>query len=191
MRAVRWLLMLLLVSGGCSRPTPGLADAGPVASTALGADDGGVTLARLDAWLAWHAALAKLPPLGRRDGGASDELRQRAREEARLLAEVGLTSAAVEQVEAAVAAVVAERTVAHLTGAEALAQFTEALAALPPEQRTRAEAALSATPGRGDGGSLAALEAALGAETVRVVLLREAEVTRTWDTLLHARGEGP
>ena len=38
-------------------------------------------------------------------------------------------------------------------------------------------------------GSLAPLEAQYGADAVAVVLSREAEVTRTWDALLEARGD--
>lgn len=171
---------------GCppSSPSSAAVDAG----AATHAVDAGppVTAARLDAWLAWHRALAALPV---RDGGAG-ELRQRARLEAALLADAGLTDAQADAIEAVVAAVVAERSVAKLTGAEALTQFKAGLQALAPEQRAKAEAALADLQARAaPQGALVAVEAQFGVDAVRVVLDREAEVTKTWDALLEARGD--
>ncbi|MFZ5439098.1 MAG: hypothetical protein ACOZQL_03775 [Myxococcota bacterium] len=144
-----------------------------------------VTAARLDAWLQWQRAVAQLSG---RDGGAL-ELRQRARLEAALLADAGLTEAQADAIEAVVAAVVAERSVARITGAEALQQFKAGLAQLAPEQRAKAEAALADLQSKAAPGSLAPLEAQFGADVVRVVLDRETEVTKTWDALLEARGD--
>jgi hypothetical protein len=157
----------------------------------LEAPDAGpaVTEARLDAWLGWQKALAQLPPLGRPDGGEGAELRRRARAEAALLADAGLTSDQADAIEAVVAAVVAERNVAKLTGADALNQFKTGLAQLGPEQKAKAEAAMADLQAKSVQGNLAPVEAQYGADAVRVVLTREAEVTKTWDALLDARGE--
>jgi hypothetical protein len=185
---VRWTPVLLFVSlSGCPRAAehsvavdaglaaPALADAGAV-----------VTEARVDAWLGWQRALAALPAPGR-DGGL--DLRQRAREEARLLAAAGLTDDQADAIEAVVAAVVAERNVSKLTGADALAQFKAGVQQLAPEQRAKAEAALSDLQAKTTQGSLTAVEAQYGSDAVRVILSREAEVTKTWDALLEARGD--
>ena len=51
------------------------------------------------------------------------------------------------------------------------------------------EAALAATQVKTAQSSLEQVEAQHGAEAVRVVLTREAEVTKTWDALLEARGD--
>ncbi len=159
------------------------------AQEALAPDAGpAVTAASLDAWLRWQQALARLPTPGRGDGGAG-ALLGRARQEAALLAEVGLTSVAADAVEEIVAAVVAERSMARLTGADALAEFSASLAQLPPERRAKAEGALMELKERAAAASTTELEARFGAEVVRVVLTREAEVTKTWDTLLDARGD--
>lgn len=143
-----------------------------------------VTEARLDAWLAWQRTLAQWPAF---DGG--DALRRRARAELSALADAGLTVDQVDAIEGVVAAVVAERSVAKLTGADAVAQFKGALAELSPEQKAKAEAALAELQAKGAQTSLAGVEAQFGAEAVRVVLTREAEVTKTWDALLEARGD--
>lgn len=187
MRAMRWLGLCLLILG-CPKPLEpaGAGDAGPAPVEVI---DAGpiVTQARLDAWLRWQQALAGLPPLGRSDGGA--DLRQRARQEAVLLADAGLTSDQADALEAVVAAVVAERNVARLTGADALQQFRSGMKQLGGEQRLKAEAALADLQAKATQASLAAVEQQQGAEAVRVVLTREAEVTKTWDALLEARGD--
>lgn len=190
MRPMRWLGLILLISG-CPRPVAvsGATDSGPVLAQEV---DAGpiVTEARLAAWLTWQDALAKLPPLGRSDARSPGlELRRRAREEAELLADAGLTSEQADEIEAVVAAVVAERNVAKLSGADALQQFRNGMALLSPEQRLKAEAALADLQAKSPHGSLTAVEEQHGVEAVRVVLTREAEVTKTWDALLEARGE--
>jgi hypothetical protein len=177
------LLSCLALAACTSAPPPVAIDAGVlVATREVGPV---VTEARLDAWLAWHRALQALPA---RDGGAG-ELRVRARVEAVLLADAGLTDAQADAIEAVVAAVVAERSVAKITGAEALTQFKAGLAQLAPEQRVKAEAALADLQAKSTAGSLGPLEAQYGADAVRVVLSREPEVTKTWDALLEARGD--
>ena len=186
MRAMRWLGLCLLLLGCPKPPEPMAGDAGPAISEI---PDAGpvVTEARLAAWLQWQQALAALPALGRPDGGG--ELRRRARQEAMLLADAGLTSDQADEIEAVVAAVVAERNVAKLTGADALAQFRAGMKQLGEEQRAKAEAALADLQAKSTQGSLTAVEEQHGAEAVRVVLTREAEVTKTWDALLEARGD--
>lgn len=184
---MRWLGLSLLLLG-CAKPpaTIGNGDAGPALAEVVDAGPV-VTEARLAAWLRWQQALAGLPPVGRADGGA--DLRQRARQEAALLAEAGLTSDQADAIEAVVAAVVAERNVARLTGADVLQQFRVGVAQLGEDQRIRAEAALADLQAKSTQGSLAPVEAQHGLEAVRVVLTREAEVTKTWDALLEARGD--
>lgn len=189
MRAMRWLGLFLLFLG-CSKPAApaGTGDAG--LSRLEEADAGPlVTEARLAAWLSWQQALAGLPPLGRADGGGGAELRRRARQEAALLAAAGLTSDQADGIEAVVAAVVAERNVARLTGADALQQFRAGVTQLGDEQRLKAEAALADLQAKSTQGSLAPVESQYGVEAVRVVLTREPEVTKTWDALLEARGD--
>jgi hypothetical protein len=181
---------LILLFLGCSKaagPT-GPVDAGVVQVEIVDAGPV-VSEARLAAWLAWQQALAQLPPLGKADAGEGAELRRRARTEAALLADAGLTSDQADAIEAVVAAVVAERNVARLTGAEALNQFKTGLDQLGPEQRAKAEAALADLQARSVQGNLATVESQYGVDAVRVVLTRESEVTKTWDALLEARGD--
>ena len=188
MRAVRRLFLFLFVLG-CAKPAAvELVDSGPPIAEVI---DAGpiVTAARLGAWLTWQQAVAGLPALGRGDGGRGAQLRARARQEAALLADAGLTSEQADAIEAVVAAVVAERNVAKLTGADALAQFRSGMKQLSVEQRVKAEAALADLQAKSVQGSLVPVEAEHGAEAVRVVLTREAEVTKTWDALLEARGD--
>lgn len=187
MRVMRrlWLTLFFLA---CQRSvvTSAPPDAGPAPVAALDAGPV-VTEARLGAWLTWQKAVWALPPLSPDGGGAG--LRLRARQEAALLAEAGLTSDQADAIEAVVAAVVAERNVARLTGAEALQQFRAGMEQLSVEQRLKAEAALADLQAKSSQGSLGPVETLHGVEAVRVVLTREAEVTKTWDALLEARGE--
>lgn len=188
MRAMRWFCLTLLLFGCPPAATPGAAvDAGTLVGAA---EDAGpvVTEARLDAWLRWQAQLAALPTLSRVDGGPGPgELRARARQEAILLADAGLTGDQADAIEAVVAAVVAERNVARITGADALQQFRQGMAHLSVEQRVKAEAALAAVQTKTQQSSLKQVEEQHGVDAVRVVLTREAEVTKTWDALLEAR----
>ena len=183
---MRWVIACVLLVG-CPRAGPVVA--APDAAIELAPVDAGplVTEARLAAWLSWQQALSTLPVA---DGG--DSLRRRARLELALLADAGLTIEQADALEAVISAVVAERNVYKLSGADALMQFKAGLAQLTPEQRARAEKALAELQARtpDGGGSLVAVEAQFGAEAVRVVLSREAEVTKTWDALLEKR-QGP
>lgn len=182
-----WGCVLVL---GCQKNTAAPAlDAGPGVVEPTGAEDAGWTLteAQLDAWLGWQKALLALPAPDKRDAGwTRDDVKRQARLEAQLRADAGLLGADVDRIEAVVAAVVTERNLAKLTGADALAQFKVALDELSVEQRAKAEQALADLKSR-TAGSLAGVEAQFGAESVRVVLSREAEVTKTWDALLEKK----
>lgn len=189
--------VLLLVAGlalaGCPKPTEAPDASAPEGSAAAVDAGAWLTPGALDAWLRYQRGVATLPPVGRGDGGAvtaRDEVKARARAEAALLADAGLSANDVDRIEALVAAVVTERTLARLAGGDALQQFEGVLAELSPEQRAKAEAALIDLKAKTPAGSLAAAEAEFGSDAVRLVLTREAEVTKTWDALLDAtRGE--
>lgn len=182
-------LVFLVVLSGCTEANAPVAGPAPVVAVAPTVDAGtGVTAATVDAWLRWQQAVSKLGPVSRADGGA-EGLLARARQEAALLREAGLTGAAADGVEEVVAAVVAERAVARLSGAQALDEFSASLAQLGPERKAKAEAALADLKAKTPTSDTAALEARYGAEAVRAVLTREEEVTKTWDTLLDARGD--
>ncbi|MFT3709786.1 MAG: hypothetical protein QM817_19325 [Archangium sp.] len=180
---MRWLPFLMLLAGCPKGGSPTAVDGGIAIAEAI---DAGplVTEARLAAWLEWQKAMSALK-VG--DAGRGD-LKWRAKAELVLLADAGLSIQQVDALEAVIAAVVAERSVSKLTGAEALAKFKAGLAQMSPEQRAKAEAALTElqakTPQQG---SLAAVEAEFGPDAVRVVLAREAEVSKAWDALLEAR----
>lgn len=168
-------LLLFSALAACTKTTPvALGDAGLVHVDA-GVSVGVVTAGKVDAWLRWQRAVQTLD--------AGTEVRLRAREEARLLRDVGLAPADADLVEAVVAAVVSERKLEKISGAEAMAQFKQRLEELSPEQRAKAEAAMGDPRGKG-AAPLVQAETEFGPDAVRVVLAREAEVTAAWDTLL-------
>lgn len=167
------LLLFSALAACTTTPTIAAGDAGVVRVDAGARAE--VTAQKLDAWLRWQRAVLSL------DAGV--EVRVRAREEARLLREVGLAPADAELVEAVVAAVVSERKLEKISGAEALAQFKQRLETLSPEQRAKAEAALGDARAK-SAAPLVQAEAEFGPDAVRVVLEREAEVTAAWETLL-------
>jgi hypothetical protein len=184
------LVVLLLALSACPDAKAPVAPARePSVPPEVPRADALVTPESVDAWLAWHHAVAELAPPSLDAGRAG--LLARARAEAEALRRVGLTPAQLDAVEDVIAAVATERLVARWSGAQALEVFEASAAQLPPERRAKAEAALAdlKTRGASDGGS--ALEARFGADAVRAVLTREAEVTKTWEALLEARGETP
>lgn len=195
-RPVRRALVLLLAGSGllaCPKPTVA-PDASASAPEVAAADAGSwLTAEALDGWLRYQRGAAALAPVGRGDGGAvtaRDEVKARSHAEAALRADAGLTAEQVDRIEALVAAVVTQRTLAKLSGGDALVKFEGALEELGPEQRAKAEAALTELKAKAPAPSLAAAEAEFGADAVRLVLTREAEVTKTWNALLDAtRGE--
>lgn len=181
MLARRFSLLLVASLAACPKPEPvALVDAG-VSQIAMADAGAQVTVEKVDAWLRWQASVMALPVP---DAGL--DVRVRARDEAKLLREVGLSSSDADAIEAVVAAVVAERNVAKISGAEALAHFKEGLAQLSPEQRTKAEAAITDLQAKSPPASLAPVELEFGGEAVRAVLAREVDVTRAWDALLAA-----
>lgn len=149
------------------------ADAGPL-----------VNEQRLASWLQWQRALTQLGP-------ATGDYKKRAKQEEVLLADAGLTSAQADAIEAVVAAVVAERTLAKLSGEQAIQQFRKRVEQLGPEQRLKAEEALLETHPRVHSPSLILLEERFGVEAVRVVLASEAEVTVLWDGLMLPGTQSP
>jgi hypothetical protein len=119
---------------------------------------------------------------------AREEVRLRARADEALRVDAGLRPDEVDRIEALVAAVVTERTLARLRAGDGLAPFQEALSGLGAEQRAKAEAALTALESSGPA-SLNQVEARFGSDAVRLVLTREDEVTKTWEALLDSRGD--
>jgi len=187
----RALLGGLVLLFGCPKPAE-VPDAGPAPEVAESPDAGWLSPDALDAWLRYQQALAALPALVRGDGGHAlgrDDVRARAKAEAALRADAGLSVEQVDRIEAVVAEVVTTRTLARLSGGDAVEKFQGALADLGPEQRAKAEAALRELKAKSPAGALDDVEAKFGADAVRVVLTRESEVTKTWDALLEARGD--
>lgn len=178
---------LLVLSVGCTRASVSVG-ASPDASANL-ARPGEVEVAwaltddKLSAWLRWHALL--------RASDAGIDARGRALLERAALLDAGLREVDVDRIEDLVSAVVAERTVERLTGTAAMDQFKKALADLSPEQRAKAEAtfAESSVKAAPHASAQAVLEARFGEAAVKLVLSREAEVTKTWDALLEGRGD--
>lgn len=168
----------------CACPKPEVAKTTDAGSPSIVTVDGGarVTTEKLDAWLRWQDAVFALPL---RDGGS--DVRQRAKDEARLLLEVGLRSDDADAIEAVVAAVVAERNVAKISGSEALEAFKDGLKALPTDQRAKAEAALNEVPAKSQNDGLRDVEREFGTAAVSVVLEREADVIRAWERVLEAQ----
>lgn len=170
---------LLLALTGCR--------AGGTVSTAADAaavvvvDAGARSVAeRVDAWLRYHAAL--------HGDDADAGLLVRARREVAARTWAGLSEAELDEVEELVAAVVSQRTLARLTGAEALREFERMTSALKPEQRQKVEAAFGDAKARAGQSSLEPERAKFGDEAVSAVLAREAEITAVWEGLLDGRG---
>jgi hypothetical protein len=89
-----------------------------------------------------------------------------------------------------VAAVVAQRTIATLTGAEAVKEFERVTQGLSVEYRQKVEQAFGDVRARAQQvASLDAERARFGAAAVDLVLAREAEVTQVWNSLLNGQGE--
>ncbi|MDX2012101.1 MAG: hypothetical protein SFW67_18045 [Myxococcaceae bacterium] len=114
----------------------------------------------------------------------------RARAEVEARRQLGVTELDLERTDEVVAAVVAQRTIATLTGAEAVKEFERVTQGLAPEQRQKVEQAFGDVRARAKQvSSLDAERARFGDAAVDVVLAREAEVTRVWNSLLDGRGE--
>ena len=187
----RLVLPLLLLLSACRGAPTAPFDAGAREVAPPVVVDGGVAAAWLDAWLGYQAQVLQLPALGRGDGGPAflrDEVRRRARAEQTLRADAGLSVEAMDAIEDVIAAVVAQRSIGRITGADAVREFERAAADLKDEQRAQALKALGELKARSQAGaSLQAVRAKFGDEAVDAVLAREAEATRAWESLLEGK----
>lgn len=161
-------------------------DAAPVevAATPAALDAGARPIGELiDAWLAYHRDLA-------RDADAGLDAVARARRERSVRSTAGVSESEIDTVETLIGAVVTQRTIAKLTGAEALKEFERATGTLKPEQRQKVEAAFGEVKSRAaQSATLEAERATFGDDAVNAVLAKEAEVTAMWEQLLEGRGE--
>lgn len=191
----RLLALAALCLVACREPVSAAPDAAVEPRAAVVAGDGGWALTNqvLAAWLGYQAVMLAQAPLGRPDGGAAslrDQVRRRARAELAARADAGLSEDDVDRVEELVAAVAVQRNIARLTGADALRDFERAAGNLKDEQRLQAVRALANLKARvQQAAALDAERARFGDETVRVLLTREADVIKTWDALMDARGD--
>lgn len=144
-----------------------------------------ISAAKLDAWLRYHHALRAFS-----SDDAGIDAKGRALRERAVRTEAGLTEADVDGLEDLIGAVVTQRTLGKLTGAEALRGFDKVTLTLKPEQRQKVEEAFGDVKARAQqGASLDAERAKFGDEAVGLVLAREAELTEVWESLLNGRGE--
>lgn len=192
-RTVLVLVLVLVVLVGCSRGGGGSLDAGAVEPPVV--MDAGWTLSpqALDSWLRWQSGLRGASSPG--DGGVRRASgRQRARLEADLLAEAGLSFDEVDLVEDVVAAVVTQWHVDQLVDSDLRGRVAGALGELSEAQRREAEALLasaSSDAGWAHSAARAALEARFGAGSLHALEARRQEVTSAWDALMDPRGRGP
>lgn len=183
----RWTVLTLLFfacpeRGGVS--SAGV-DAGGLRPIAAAEPVATISAAKLDGWLRYHRALNA--DLGG-DGGL--DAKGKALRERVVRAEAGLTEADVDRLEELIGAVVTQRTIGKLTGAEALRGFDKVTLTLKPEQRQKVEEAFGDVKARAQqGASLDAERAKFGDDAVTLVLAREAELTEVWNSLLNGRGE--
>jgi hypothetical protein len=159
----------------------------PAVATAEVADAGWtLTAGTLEAWLAYHRGAAGLVAV---DGGRLDVM-DRARAEVALRRSLKLSEVDLERTDEVVAAVVAQRTIATLTGAEAVKEFEKVTQGLKPEQRQKVEQAFGDVRARAQQvASLDQERARFGGAAVDAVLVREAEVTKVWNALMDGRGD--
>jgi hypothetical protein len=162
----------------------------PPAAPAVTAEaaDAGWTLrsGTLEAWLSYHRGVAGLLAA---DGGRLDVM-ARARAELALRRSLGLSEVDLERTDEVVAAVVAQRTIATLTGAEAVKEFEKVTQGLKPEQRQKVEQAFGDVRARAQQvASLDPERTRFGDSAVDAVLAREVEVTKLWNALMDGRGD--
>jgi hypothetical protein len=90
----------------------------------------------------------------------------------------------IDFIESAVVAVLAQRMLGRLSGAEALGEFDEAPKALGPEQQLRVDEALGELKAKArQVASLDVERQRFGSEAVDLILEREAEVEALWERL--------
>ncbi len=182
-------LLLALLLAACPERKQAPVEAAAVQQPSIAAAiDAGITLtpAKLDAWLTYHQRLRAFVS---DDGGALD-MKAKAKRERALREELQLSELELDALEELVGAVVAQRTISRLTGAEAVKEFDKVTLSLKAEQREKVEQAFGDVRTRAQAvASLDAERAKFGADAVSMVLAREAEVTATWDALLDGKGE--
>jgi hypothetical protein len=168
MRTVFYCLFFL--SCDFKKPVP---DAGV---PQLAVPDGGwqLTETNLGEWLQWTAT--HLNDAGAASGQVKHDL-----------ARFHLTVNDVIQIEEVVNAVVTERTVAKISGADAVNSFRAGLKNLPDDVRVKAEQALNDARSKTARVSLGAVEKKFGANAVQLILSREEEVTNMWNAQFGSR----
>lgn len=184
--------IVVLSLAACPAPRPTVADAGLAVVAPERGVDAGFTLTpqKLDAWLAYAGFVLAFPPLGKSDGGLRDEVQRRARLDEKFKADAGLSEQDVDAIEELVGAVVAQRNISRITGADAVKELERATLELKEEQRAQAQKALAEIKAKtAPGAALTDERARYGDENVRVLLTRETEVTKTWDALMDVRGD--
>ena len=128
----------------CPTPAPKRRSTRAARASLAAAADAGFTLTpqKLDAWLAYATFVLSFPPLGKGDGGLREEVQRRARLDERFRADAGLAEEDVDGIEELVGAVVAQRNISRITGAEALKELERATNELKDEPRAQAQKAL-------------------------------------------------
>jgi hypothetical protein len=184
---MKWSVPLALVLMGCPpraeqnppAPVPATSPDSPVQATPT------ITAEKLDAWLRYHRVLAEQS----KDAGTDIKRLSLLERDSRQRA--GLSEAELELLEDCISAVVAQRTIAKLTGAEAVRDFDKVTVGLRAEQRQKVEAAFGDVRAKAQQAASLEAERAKFGEAVTVVLAREAEVTATWNALLDVREAKP
>lgn len=193
----RLAIPFLLFACACPPRAPAAADASVVVGDAGEADGGWhLTAPALDAWLRYQAALAAQAPPERRDAGAGadagraaaeavrEDVRRRARLERDLRERSGLTQDELERIEELVGAVVAQRTLARISGVEAVRELQAAAAGLKDQPKAQAELALADLEARAKlAEQYGAERARFGDQNVDVLLGRLPEVEQAWDAM--------
>ena len=177
-----------LADGADAGPGATLSDGGAAGAsgdgggTASGAAAGGGDATGRAAGSGDAGGAARAAPAG---DAVHEEVRRRARLERDLRLKSGLSQDDLDHIEELVGAVVAQRTLARISGVEALRELQKAGAALKDEPRKQAERALADLDARArEAEQLSAERGRFGDENVNVLLGRIAEVERVWEQLL-------
>ncbi len=183
---VRAVVLLMAVVACRESPREPAVQATAVVAAVAALDAGwALTPALLDAWVRYHRQLRSISTQA--DGGLP--VAALARLELKLRRAEGLTEGDLDRIEAVVSAVVVQRSVSGLTGAEAVREFEKATVTVKPELRAQVEKAFGDVKLRAhQSASLEAERALFGDDAVTLVLSREAEVTELWNGLLDPQG---
>ena len=145
----RWTVLTLLLLGCPERRDVSAAfDAGGQRPVAAPEAVAAISAEKLDGWLRYHRALSAASGV---DGGL--DAKGKALRERAVRAEAGLTEADVDRLEELIGAVVTQRTIGKLTGAEALRGFDKVTLTLKPEQRQKVEEAFGDVKARAQQGA--------------------------------------